>query len=1095
MNTDPRPRGRRASVMRAALAAATLLLMAAGTAAAQNPSNAVLRGRVTDDAGTPLASAQVTVVHQPTGAQVRALTDAAGTYQLTGMRPGGPYTVRVNRLGYVNAERREVELRLGQVLVLNFQLRVSATTLEAITVEAEVDTRFSTSRTGASITIAQEQIELHPLVERDFLEIADVSPMVTRTETGGISVSGQNERYNSITINGALHQDVFGAYASGVPGAEARAKAIPLAAVQEFQVQVAPYDVRSSGFTGGYLNAVSKSGTNRWEGSVFGELRDESMVGSVVVDGTDFGLEDFSKQVFGGSIGGPLVRDRIHLFLAGEMETRREPPPGYSLGIGNPLRTSIAPDSAARVAELLRGYGAEAGALDSYSLDNPVVNVFGRLDWRFNDVHSLTVHVNHAAAERDVGANRAAYGAYEFSSTGYRVESSTQSVMAQLSSRLSERWYNELRMSVQRTDDSHTPASDFAQVDVEVLSQLENSLLQRTLRAGSTYAYQDSDLLQTVLQVSDAFSISRGDVTTTFGVGADVFAFDQRYLPGSRGAYEFSSLDALRENTPSHYEINLLQPGQSETVDLTVVQPSIFAQNEHNFPRGLRLYYGMRIDMPFFPSRLEPNQRVADAFGLQTDRLPSGKLLWSPRFGFNWQSTHPRYITQFRGGFGMFTGRLPYVWLANAYAYTGARTVLLSCDGANAPAFDPAAPAPTTCANGAGPEQAGHASVVGFDPTFRYPREYKVSIALDQRLPWGFTATGEALIVQTQAQVVVRDANLDSGGPQDKGYYNTFGQRGIYGDAIAPNGYRQRRVLPEYGHVLVMGNEKTSGFAHAVTLGLEKAFGDRLTVGGSYTFNHSDDTQSLRSGDALMNFGTSPAGQSVNEPSRGISAFERPWKTLAYARGSLPDRLGGTQLSVMYVSQAGSVYSYVYADDINGDGYPGVGIPLDAGNDLLFVPRQATDLPASIGSVIFMQQLMELDPCLRDVREEIIKRNSCRGPASHRVDLKVVQPVHLRAMRVELAGTVVNALNLLNSEWGRVTDVAPRIPVLALGDRREELSSGFPPTVDPRSRATVRYVGPVERDPETGKLRAALPGVVLGAESQWQAQLGLQIFF
>ncbi|HYR11789.1 MAG TPA: carboxypeptidase regulatory-like domain-containing protein, partial [Longimicrobium sp.] len=582
--------------------AAALLLMAvtAGSAAAQNPSNAVLRGRVTDTQGAPLASVQVTVLHGPTGSQARALTDAGGRYQVTGMRPGGPYTVRVSRLGYASEERRDVELRLGQVLVMDFRLAVSATTLEEITVQAEVDTRFSTSRTGASTTIAQEQIELHPLVERDFLEIADVSPMVTRTETGGISVSGQNERYNSITINGALHQDVFGAYASGVPGAEARAKAIPLAAVQEFQVQVAPYDVRSSGFTGGYLNAVSKSGTNEWEGSLFGELRDESMVGSLVVDGTDFGLADYRKQVFGGSIGGPLVRDRVHLFFAGEMERRREPPPGYSLGIGDPLRTGIAPDSAVRVAELLSGYGLDAGALGSYTLENPMVNTFGRLDWRFSDVHTLTLHHNLIRAERDVSANRAAFGAYEFSSTGYRVESSTQSLMAQLRSRLSERWYNELQVSVQRTNDSHTPASDAPQVDVEVLSTLGSSLIQRTLRAGAPYAYQNSDLQQTVVQVNDAFSWSRGDVTTTVGAGADVFLFDQRYLPGSRGVYSFDAMDSLRVNRAARYEINLLQPGQSEAVDVSVLQPAFYAQNEHNFPGGLRMYYGMRIDVPFF---------------------------------------------------------------------------------------------------------------------------------------------------------------------------------------------------------------------------------------------------------------------------------------------------------------------------------------------------------------------------------------------------------------------------------------------------------------------------------------------------------------
>jgi hypothetical protein len=338
--------------------------------------------------------------------------------------------------------------------------------------------------------------------------------------------------------------------------------------------------------------------------------------------------------------------------------------------------------------------------------------------------------------------------------------------------------------------------------------------------------------------------------------------------------------------------------------------------------------------------------------------------------------------------------------------------------------------------------------------------------------------------------VTLGEANLSSPDVRDRDYTDIFGQRSQYGDAVAPNGYRPHPALPQYSHVLVFGNEKTSGFAHAITLGLEKEFGGRLTVGGSYTFNHSDDVQSLRSGDALINYGTSPGWGS-----RAPSAFERPWKTLGYARGSLPERWGGTQLSLMYVAQAGNVYSYVYADDINGDGYPGVGIPLDAGNDLLFVPQQASDIPGSIATTVFMGQLMELDPCLREVRRQIVARNSCRAPASHRVDLKVVQPVRLSGGRVELSGTVVNALNMLNSEWGRVVEVAPRVAVLALGATRQGVIPGNPPTIDPKSRTTLRYVGPVARDPETGRLRAALPGIVVPSESQWQAQVGVQIHF
>jgi hypothetical protein len=197
----------------------------------------------------------------------------------------------------------------------------------------------------------------------------------------------------------------------------------------------------------------------------------------------------------------------------------------------------------------------------------------------------------------------------------------------------------------------------------------------------------------------------------------------------------------------------------------------------------------------------------------------------------------------------------------------------------------------------------------------------------------------------------------------------------------------------------------------------------------------------------------------------------------------------------MYVAQAGNVYSYVYADDMDGDGYPGIGIPLDAGNDLLFVPARASEIPGSITTSALMGELMELDPCLRSVRKAFVKRNSCRAPASHRVDLKLVQPVHLRARRVELSATVVNALNMLNPEWGRVVEVAQRVPVLALAAPGEVVVPINPGNKDPYSHRPLRYVGPLERDPASGRLRAALPGIVVAAESQWQAQVGLEVYF
>jgi hypothetical protein len=1061
--------------------------------AAQGVSRAGLRGTITDADGAPQPQAEVVVTHDETGFRTATLSNRDGRYLLTGLNAGDGYRVRVELLGFATVERTEVSLRAGEVRVLDFELTTEAIALDDITVRAEAeDPRFSRSHTGRTTILGEEAIRGHPTVERNVLQMAEISPVVSRTDDGGLSISGQNARYNAVLIDGALHQDVFGAHAGGIPGGEARARALPMDAVQDFQIEVAPFDVRSSGFTGGILNAVTRRGTNAWHGSLTAEFRDEQFFGPLNVDGTDLAPDNYRKHVVGGTLSGPLIQDRLHIFMAAELDDRSEPPLGYSLGPGNPLHTRVAPDSADRVAGILEErYGLEAGESGRYALDNVSGNVFARIDWQINPRHTFSSHLNLVRATRDVSANRTPLGAYEFSSSGYDLESTTIGLKAQLNSQLSQNWHNELMVSVQRTRDARDPVGRFPQVDVNVLSQFDDYLLRRTVRAGANYMAQRSDLDQDVFQLTDALSWARGDLTTTFGAGLDVFHFRHDFLPGALGYYRFESLQHLEENNPSHYEINLMRPGVTdEAVSFTVAQPSALIQNEHRFPDGLIVYYGIRAEMPLFLGSPEYNPAIDAAFDRRTDELPSGALLISPRLGVNWQSDL-QYTTQVRGGGGVFTGRLPYIWLANAYANTGLRSMVFACRDYDIPAMDPTSP-PMACADGATPMETGTANALVFRPDFRYPRELKASLAIDQQLPLGLTASAEVLLVQTMSQVIIQDLNLVSAAPKDTDYNKMFGPRTQFGEPVAPTGYYQRHLLDGYAHVLEMGNENSSGFAHAITLGLERGFGDRFAMSGSYSFNHSDDVQSLQSGDALINYASNATGRNPNQLGRRPSAFNRPWKAVGTMRARMPERwTGGTELSLVYIAEAGSAYSYVYADDINGDGYSGPGIQQDASNDLFYVPTRTSDLRAPFATLILLEQLINLEPCLRDIRGQILKRNACRSPDSHRVDLKLVQPITLGRYRVEMMGSLLNVLNLMDNEWGRSIHVPPLVPIVALGTR-ETRPIGV---IIPDSRPSLHYVGPVMRDPDENRARAALPHTVIVPESQWQAQIGLKLSF
>lgn len=1073
--------------------ALVLVLSAPSASAAQGGSRAGLRGTVVNAEGAPQAQVLIAVLHVPSGFTASTFTNADGRYLLTGLRAGSGYRVRVEQLGYETIERTDVSLLPGETLVLDFELSTQPISLEDVRVQAEADPRFSRSRTGSATIVGEEAIRGHPTVERDFIQMAEISPVVSRTEDGGLSISGQNSRYNAVLIDGALHQDVFGASPGGVPGSEARARALPMDAVQDFQVEVAPFDVRQSGFTGGMLNAVTKSGTNEWQASFTGEFRDENHFGPMVVDGTDVSPPSYRKRVMAGTLGGPVFTDRLHLFMAAELETREEPPLGYSIGRGSAHQTRVSADSAARAVQILRDvYFQDAGDAGIYRLDNMSGNAFGRVDWQINEGHSLTAHLNYVAAERDMPPNRTPLGPYEFSSTGYGLESTTVGIKAQLNSRLTDQLSNELMVNVQRTRDARDPAGDFPQVDVTVRSTFDEITLRREIRAGAGYMSQRSDLDQDVVQLTDAVSWARGDVTTIFGAGLDVFRFRHNSLPGSMGYYRFDTLEDLELNQPSHYEVNLLREGVSDpSVRFDVLQPGLLIQNEHRFPDGLIMYYGIRADMPIFPTEPEHNPVVEATFGRRTDRLPSGHLLISPRIGVNWQSDR-QYMTQVRGGGGVFTGRLPYVWLSNAYANTGLRSVVFTCHPWDTPAMHPLNP-PTACADGTTVEEAGAANALVFHPDFRFPRELKASLAIDQKLPLGLTGSAEVLLVQTMSQVIIHDLNLVQAAPGDRDYAKIFGRRLQYGEPIAPTGYVARQLLPGYGHVLEMGNETSSGFAHAITLGLEQRIGRYLTWSGSYSFNHSDDVQSLQSGDALVNFASNPIGYDPNLLGRRPSAFNRPWKAVGALRARLPERwTGGTELSLLYIGEAGHRYSYVYADDINGDGYPGPGVQLDASNDLFFVPREITDLQrAPLGTMMVLNDLIDAEPCLREARGSILKRNACSAPDFHRLDLKVIQPVTLGRYRVEVTGSILNFLNLLDDEWGREIYVPPLVPILALGTRETRA----PGVILPDTPPSLHYVGPVVRDDELGRARGSLPHTVLVPESQWQAQLGFRLSF
>ena len=1120
-------KGNRFARRAASFALAGIALACASGAAslsAQGVTTAGVAGRVVDADGAPVAGARVEFRHTLTGATHTTVSDAEGRFSLANLRPGGPWTLEAARIGLQTVTREDLTLSAGQRLRLEIELTGEAVPLPELSVRVETDPEFDPARMGSTTIVTQETLENLPTISRDFTAFAQLSPLVAMDEMGA-SVAGSNIRFNNIQVDGALNQDVFGLSPTGVAGGQARGRVIPLSAIEELQVLVAPYDVRQSGFTGGVLNAVTRTGGNEFRGSAFAFLRDDALVGDAVIGGFAREPGDLDNLFAGFDAGGPIIRDRLHFFVAGEFERRARPPDGFTVGVDEAVRSQLDPDSVGRVTDILAGYGADAGEAGLYTLENDLANLFTRFDARLDDDNSLMLRYNLASAADDPAPNRLPGDAYELSSNGTHIESRNHAVAGQWLSTLGPRLSNDLMVNVQFLRDRETANAAYPRVEVQMQGGESGRGYRRELRLGSSFSGNDSELDQNIVQVSNALSLSLGNHHLTFGGGFERFSIRRQYLPGTVGSYLFNSMDDLAANTPSEYVVHVPLTDDAGTARFSVNQFSAFVQEEARVGEALNLRLGLRMDVPVMPDSPADNPAVRNSFGVSTNELPGGTPIFSPRAGFNLGLGDGRG-TQIRGGAGLFTGRPPFAWLANAYQNTGLASAFLTCQRRNigvpdpelVPGFDPGAPSPTICPDGRGAESATPIVTV-FDSDFRFPRDFKASLAIDQRLPAGFVLSLEGIYTKAVNQISFEDLNIGPAIPADErtaenGFTDGFGYGGrvTFGDPGAgsqlvdpplgnPPGPREpiffpRRVDDAFGQVIRIG-DRARNFAYALSARLRKRFGERLSADVGYAFNRSADVRSLASLDAIANYGFTAIQGDPNDPARQRSLFDRPHKLVGSATATLPDAWGGGRISVLYVGQSGRPYSYVYADDINGDAYPGLGRALDLANDLIFVTESPFDFPGGEGleiSGLLFEGLVAQEPCLRENRLRIVHRNACRTPWSHQVDFRFSQDVPVGGTEVVLTFDVLNVLNLLNRNWGHVQAVNPVVQALSVESRVEDDFEPFSVLPESDDPLRARYVGALQRG-EGGGIRAAVPYVPQIGASQWQAQFGIGIRF
>jgi len=1028
------------------------LSVASRALGSQGITSAALQGRVVQADGTAVDGAVIRATATASGAYWQVVTDAAGRYFLENVGVGGPYDVEAKRLGFEPARRSGIMLALGQRYRADFLLEPVVVGLRDVTVIANVDPLLNSGRTGPEHIVSGIELAALPNLARDLSAVAALAPLVALRPLGGFSIAGQNQGFNSLQVDGGVNADQYlgrspgGASPSGALP-EVLPHAISLETVSEFQVLAAPFDVRLGNFAGGLLNAVTKSGTNDFHGAVFGYLQKGNLTGK----NTTGRRPDFTTWQFGSTLSGPIVRDRVHIFVNADLQRRVVPDAGPL--VTDAGRTGAKDTSAVKFQQILRDtYGFDAGTFSSAG-DLPAQDLFAKVTVQLAGMGHLELSQHYAHADRsgfiDVGRT---YDSSALSSVASVSRSTARISRVIWSTLVRGRAQSELILSYERLHDSCRPNVTYPLIQVRADSG--------TLIAGPNGVCPTTDVDQNALEMTENLTIGAGQHLVTLGSHAELLHFRDPLVQVSPGRWDFLSLDSLARREASHYDRGLPGPTRPPGAEFHARSLGVYAQDRWAPTNRFTLTAGLRLDVPFLPDAPVTNQDLARVLGVDTGRLPSGNALWSPRVGVNYDVSGEG-LTFLRGGIGLFGGPPPYRWLGNAYRESGDEAVVL-CDRPVVPLFTPDAQ-PLTCSTGGGKSPR----ISFFDPGFKLPQNLKVALGMDRRFRWDVVATIDLLYTRALRQIYVSEANLGAPTSQASGE----GGRLLYGTintlGLATPAWRDA----SFGETEVYRVSNGSG-DHSLSLStqLRKRWSDAVSLYASYAYSRAQDRMSLVNFPARANFSNTPVDGTLDDRRLRPSFFETPHKLAIAATLGVSHR---TQLTLFYLGASQPPFTYVINGDANADGIGGAG---SLKNDIVYIPRDASDITLVTASdSARLDAFIEQHRCLREQRGRIMARGSCRNGWLDVLNARVTTTLPMaRGQHLEITTDVFNVPNLISPRWGRHRDVTsgPSVTLLSL--------AGWDST-----NARARYRVP---------LRFPARGVLDDASSRWRVQLGARYY-
>ncbi len=1076
-------------------------------------TTATLNGIVTDAKGAPVPGASVLVKHEPTGYSTGTQTNAKGIYVIPNLRVGGPYTIQISYTGYKEQTLDNINLVLGNNPDLNVSLEVDNKTLKEIVV---VGGRRNAS-TG--VTVGREQLKTMPSLGRSLGDFTRLTP-----QSNNNSFAGSNFRYNNFTLDGAINNDAIGfsnsfggqsgGGQSGTAGAGTRTNPYSIETIQEVQVQLAPYDVKIGNFTGGAVNAVTKSGTNDFHGSVYGYGRNSALIGKSV-DGLKTKMSsDFHDYQAGFTVGGPIVRNKAFFFLSYEL-TRRQEPTFYNAGEPGAAMTV---NEAQQIVNFLKtNYNFDPGSYSPGKIFTKSDKVFARFDFNLSPSSTLMIRGLYTNGRGD-NLERTTTN-FQFSSTDFTMTTKNINLVGELKTRFSNTLNNQLVVSYINVHEYRTfptpldangqplssPASGFISID-------NDRIWLGTWREASIY-----NMKQQTIEFTDNVTLTKGINKFTFGTHNEFYDLTYGFLNSWNGRWEYSGgLSAFLANKPSRIrgvfptdpnvknDRNSLYNnvvGSNYHVNLT----SLYAQDEISLSRQFKITPGLRLDYPFlgkdFPidpalngtkEYNSPNPTYTHTPFSELNNKWLGQVTLSPRLGFNYDIKGNQSLV-LRGGTGVFVGRMPFAWMGYASTLTGTNYGNIDYrPGGKVVGFsvDPTQLKDTVSTyGGAGASATREVDVV--DNHFKLPRIWRSDIAVDIKFGNGYKITLDAMYTKTLYDVKFQQINIKD----SVQYYSTGPTQTPY--------YVGGKLNTQYSNVYLLTNTK-QGYRYNLTAQISKIT-NNLRAGThstfsmnwsvAYTYGISKDVANGIRNSFQSNYEVNPAVNPENSP-LAFSNFDLRHRIVATIGGTLRwNPYQATSLAFFYAGQSGSPYSVIYTNAPfgNSSNAPLAYIPLNSGDIHL------ADYTKSDGTVYTAaQQWTDLDnfisgdAYLKKHRGQYAERNGLRTPWVHDVDMKLMHEFTFKGANKQHGLTVsfdvFNVLNLLNNSWGHVTFVTNvnnytvnflKFTTDAGGKAPGSPASGYTPTFNylPPPAGQNHYY---TNDP---------------IASRWQGQLGLKYTF